>query len=566
MAKIFPERLPVIIREDPKRRAECSVFAALKSLPNPYVVFYSIHWQAVTGKRGMEEGEADFVIAHPEKGVIVLEVKGGGIRFLAERGQWYSRDSYGTEHEIKDPVAQGSHNFHQILKQLQDLPEWPDQYLNMSNAVCFPDIYVGKGQVLRPDLRRELILDHDDMDDILPAIERMFFALFGERMAYGAPGSNGMKVIEGYLARSFDLHISLGVEMEAEEEQLIHLTEEQFRILTFLGDRKRAAISGCAGSGKTMLAARKAQQFAQLGMSVLLTCFNALLAEDLSKRLSKVEVYHFHGLCKAAADRYGYALRNHSDQDYYEDVLPQALLDASVEIGQVYDAIIVDEGQDFHLAYWAALEPLLKENGWLYIFYDNNQNLYAGSSDFGGLIQESPFPLNRNCRNTQMIHQVVAQFHNNPQSLWAEGPQGRMPEMIAYRGEEDMLRQVQKLLHRFINEEHVDCEDIVILTPRGHERTRLIPGSRLGMFTLASSPSQRANTVQATSVYRFKGLERRLVILTEIDSRSSYNADMVMYVGCSRARTHLVILHDVDAPAGLLEKLRNKKLLKGETL
>jgi superfamily I DNA/RNA helicase len=122
-----------------------------------------------------------------------------------------------------------------------------------------------------------------------------------------------------------------------------------------------------------------------------------------------------------------------------------------------------------------------------------------------------------------------------------------------------MLRQLQKLLHRLVNEERVDCEDIVILTPRGEERTRLKPGSRLGMFTLTSFPSPRANTVQVTSVYRFKGLERRLVILTEVDTRTKYNADMVMYVGCSRARTHLVILHDLDAPTELVDRLSKKK-------
>lgn len=239
MAKIYPERLPVSIQEDPKRRAECVVFAALKVLPNPYVVFYSVHWQTVAGRRGMEEGEADYVIVHPDKGVVVLEVKGGGVRFSPERGQWYSRDSYGTDHEIKDPVAQGSHNFHQLLDQLRSLPEWPGRYLNISNAVCFPDIPIKKGQAFRPDLPRELILDHDDIEDIIPSVERLFNTLFGDRVTYGSPGSDGMRVIEGYLARSFELRIPLGIEMEAEEWRLIHLTDEQFRILSFLAACRR---------------------------------------------------------------------------------------------------------------------------------------------------------------------------------------------------------------------------------------------------------------------------------------------------------------------------------------
>ena len=438
---------------------------------------------------------------------------------------------------------------------MQSLPDWGNRFVNTSNAVCFPDIYIRQGQVLKPDLRREMILDHDDIEDIQPAIDWLFSNLFGDR-TYGEPGQEGLKILENYLARSFEIWAPLGVELEAEDERLIHLTEEQFQALSLLGDRKRAAIAGCAGSGKTLLAVRKAQQFADLGMSVLLTCFNAPLAEELRKRLPNVDVYHFHGLCKEAADRYGYALHDTSGKDYYEEVLPEVLLDASEEIGRVYDAIIVDEGQDFKLNYWISLEPLLKEDGYLYIFYDSNQNLYSGASNFGGLIQEPPFSLTRNCRNTKSIHQLVSQFHNNPKALTADGPDGRLPEQIVYHSENELLRQMQKLLHHLVSEEYVDSQDIVILTPHSEERSRLKPGTRLGNFVLTSRQEQRSNAIQVTSIHRFKGLERLLVILAEIDSKTQYNAEMLMYVGCSRARTHLIIMQDANAPQELAAKLK----------
>jgi hypothetical protein len=555
MAKIYPERLPENILQDPKRSAERKVFSALKVLPHPYVVFYNVHWQIIAERRGMEEGEADFVIAHPDKGVVVLEVKGGSIRFSTEDSQWYSQDRFGDVHPIKDPVAQGAHNFHELLKQLKSLPDWGNRYLNIANAVCFPDIFVPQDQVLRPDLNRKMILDHDDLDDICTSVDWLFSNLFGEWISRGAPEKDGMRMIENYLARSFEIQTPLGVELEAEDERLIQLTEEQFRALSLLGNRKRAAISGCAGSGKTLLAVRKAQQFADLGMNVLLTCFNAPLAEDLQKRLHNVEVYHFHGLCKAAADQVGYSLRSTSGEDYYEEVLPQVLLEAAEEIGRVYDAIIIDEGQDFQVNYWIALESLLKEEGYLYIFFDSNQNLYSGAGDFAGLIQEPPFSLTRNCRNTQSIHQVVAQFHDNPTSLFADGPVGRPPELIVYQDERDMLRQLQKLLNRLVNVEYIDCRDVVILTPRGGERTQLKPGMKIGNFILSNRHDPRSNAIQVASVYRFKGLERRLVILAEIDAKNHFNSDMVMYVGCSRARTHLVILQDIEAPEELITRL-----------
>ncbi len=43
----------------------------------------------------------------------------------------------------------------------------------------------------------------------------------------------------------------------------------QASLLDFIGNRRRARIEGCAGSGKTVLAVAKARQLAALGQSVL---------------------------------------------------------------------------------------------------------------------------------------------------------------------------------------------------------------------------------------------------------------------------------------------------------
>jgi len=116
-----------------------------------------------------------------------------------------------------------------------------------------------------------------------------------------------------------------------------------------------------------------------------------------------------------------------------------------------------------------------------------------------------------------------------------------------------LIRSLQKVLHHLVIQEHVDSRDIVILTPRSEERTYLKPGTRVGNFTLAGQSSSENNfNIQVTSVYKFKGLEKRVVILAEIDNRYTYNPTMIMYVGCSRARTHLIFIHDETAPPGMV--------------
>lgn len=556
MAKIFPERPPQSIIDDPLRSAELKVFRTLKSLPDKYRIFYSAHWQNYKTDTGVFEGEADFVIAHPDMGVIVLEVKGGGIKFDAESGKWFSQGRSGTLYEIKDPILQAQRSHYELAKRLRNIPGWSDRKFNIWHTVCFPDVHLSNGQYLKPDLDRNAMLDADDLNDITSSISRVFSHLFRNDLNSGAPGPDRMQKIEGLLANSFEITTPLGVELESEDEKLIQLTEQQFRSLSVLGKRKRAAIAGCAGSGKTMLAIRKAQQFSELGMHVLLLCFNAPLATDLKQRLRGIDVFHFHGLCRQAAYQTGINIRNTTDEnELYESILPEALLDASESLGRVYDAIIVDEGQDFKENYWIALESLLKEDGYLYIFYDDNQNLYGGKVSFTELIPEEHFILTVNCRNTKAIHNLVSTYHNDPSELECLGPEGREPTKIQYQGDDDLLRQLQKVLHTLIVEEHIASEDIVILTPRGENKTRLIPGLELGLFTLTDQISNHQSKIQATSIYEFKGLERRVVILAEVDNRSIYNYEMVMYVGCSRARTELIILSENNPAHQIKEQI-----------
>jgi len=61
--------------------------------------------------------------------------------------------------------------------------------------------------------------------------------------------------------------------------------------------------------------------------------------------------------------------------------------------------------------------------------------------------------------------------------------------------------------------------------------------------------------VQVSTVHGFKGLERRVVILTEVDEKSPHKLDIVLYVGCSRARTHLVVLYNATTPPEIIERL-----------
>ena len=80
MATMFPTPLPAAVTADAGREAERRVYDALARLLDPeHAVFYSVAWLTRATGPAARDGEADFVIAHSDLGVLVLEVKGGQV-------------------------------------------------------------------------------------------------------------------------------------------------------------------------------------------------------------------------------------------------------------------------------------------------------------------------------------------------------------------------------------------------------------------------------------------------------------------------------------------------------
>src|SRR3954470_7413830 len=95
---------------------ERKVFFALKdNVPPAFTALHSV--ALLTRARETQrlfDGEIDFIVAHPAYGILVLEVKGGGIRCNAQSQQWTSISGDGTEHDIKNPYEQARRNFYAL--------------------------------------------------------------------------------------------------------------------------------------------------------------------------------------------------------------------------------------------------------------------------------------------------------------------------------------------------------------------------------------------------------------------------------------------------------------------
>ena len=193
------------------------------------------------------------------------------------------------------------------------------------------------------------------------------------------------------------------------------VTEEQYTILDFLRLHRRASIVGCAGSGKTLIAMEKATRLVKSGMKTLILCNNPFLAEYMTHALqyTGVEVDTF---CRFVRNLTG----THPETQrwsYFDEPTDAELtlaFDKLFDSDERYDAILVDEAQDFADGWWLLVEAALKsqEHSFLYLFSDNNQALLPFRTKYP--VAAAPVSLTVNCRNAVEIAKVVARFNPNP--------------------------------------------------------------------------------------------------------------------------------------------------------
>ena len=71
----------------------------------------------------------------------------------------------------------------------------------------------------------------------------------------------------------------------------------------------------------------------------------------------------------------------------------------------------------------------------------------------------------------------------------------------------------------------------------------------LGNFVLTwDMDTDMHNAVRVSTIYRFKGLESVVVILSEMDQVRDEIQNQLVYVGLSRARHHVVVIGELPAP------------------
>lgn len=520
MAQLFPPSFP--LPDDSSRWAEKVTFEAFATLPDDWSVIYSLRWFGHRdGRSG--DGEADFLLLHPRNGLLVVEVKGGS-EILVKDGEWFSR-SRGELHPIKDPFDQASTSKFALLQWLRK--QLPGVNVpKIGHLVVFPS-HVQEGDI-SPAGRRELICDSRDLKDVVTTLERAVTFL-------GNQGSTSPEVLDA-IRRKLRPNTVINLSARQSVESALHdidlLTEQQEAIMESIQENARVLVKGAAGTGKTVLALNSAIRSASTGFKTLLLCFNKPLAHHLQDLGAGVPNLTIDNIDSFATRVVGEMGEDTSDLE----LLPFQLADIALETSLAYDAVFVDEAQDFKTDWWDAIESLLKNprTSALRLFFDSNQNIYEGSG-IERFNSAYSVKLTINCRNTREIARYVNRLGNldNPTKA-ANGPE---PLVAKFRRDSSLIEQVCGLIEQIHDTFGIRADELVVLTDSAAARSSLSEGLGQG-----ASPWRE---VQVETIHRFKGLESQAVIcVLESDEARTSPEDLARlgYIGLSRARVVLGVL------------------------
>jgi hypothetical protein len=555
LARLIPKvDIDEIAVKSERDTARCLV----AQLPNDCIIYHSYPWLKTDrndrGNTTIKEGETDFVIILPSHGMLILEVKGGEITYDEDSRDWSRVLGNGRLKSIQDPFEQANRNTHYLENAIkrrgyQGANSLPFTY---GYAVVFPDCeYKGPTPV---GAEPAIIFSASD----LPYLDRRITSALNQWSRRDNPrslSSDDVKNITKAISPGFNLLPVLFRKLEEQEEKLFRLTNEQQNLLNFLGQKQRACIEGVAGSGKTMLAQAQAEKFADAGKTVLFICYNKNLAKWISDSIadeykSLITVKHFHGLCADWIRKAGMSFTppRQGANEFWQDEAADLLMDAIDMVPEKYDAVIVDEGQDFYPNWWVPLEMIncAGDEGAMYIFYDPRQNLYVDQKGSLPAMGEA-YNLPTNCRNTRSIAGKCSEILNVDIPTREEAPLGEKPTVLTLGLNYDVKKRVERYINVWVKDGNLKPSQIAILSPNKKERSSISDlNAAQGIKITEDIDAWREDKgVLFSTVKSFKGLEADAVLLIDIpeEEDTSFFKQSDYYVACSRAKHLLVVIH-----------------------
>ena len=554
---------PYVDPETIEHHSERAVYLALRDgLPKDFFVLHSYPWlRPWRENNSLLEGEADFVIFHPRKGLLVLEVKGGETIRLTG-GQWV-RDSKRGPKPFKDPFTQAQRNMHALLDIIEERTEGKLTKHNFVHgfAVVFPHM----------DYRGKLPANADEK--IVFCQRHLAFIEQSVNVAYRRWGNKKQKLsaddsrllLNECLLPEFGLFRPVGAAIDLDDDKLLELTEAQTQVFEGLYTQDRVLVEGVAGSGKTLLALHRALAFARNDKRTLFVCFNKDLAYWLEHLVKddqthanyyhNLSVCNFHKLASGLARQAGIAFQpvagGRKSRLFWDEEVPD-LMEQAIETIEATgrtvrcQALVVDEAQDFLAGWWYALltgiiEDLDKTP--VYAFLDPNQAI-RGEVEPPPLEFQTHFTLATNCRNTKRIARTSAAVIELTARVFQFAPPGQVPRALHAKTTLQQTDIIEQEVNKLLTREGVRPNQVALIGPAAHSVGSLAELDAIAGVPLVSTIEtwREGEGILVTTARSFKGLEADVVVLYDLRRFTSVFTEMDLYVACTRAKHQLIVL------------------------
>lgn len=509
-----------------------------EQLSEKFHCFFSIRWfDKVNGKR--IDSECDFLVFDPGFGFLTIEVKGGIKIDIDAHKRWIltEPDEEGniSTRELKEsPFAQAEKS----MRYFYD--NFSSEYLQTFNgaygfAVCFPFYKVD--EKIEDAADKNLIIDARHIDGLAHRINEIFHYWKSKNNTVSPFSSEQKQKFISMVHKQISLSAAAGALIPLKEKELEKINLVQDSIVDFLSNYNQVQIIGGAGTGKTYMAIKKIRREKHNGRKLLYLCKNHELADFVANEIndSDVDCWDFVSYIEKLLNR---------PIETVESVFDEI----SKAKHESYDVIVVDEAQDFSIDEAFAIRQLLKDEqkSVLYVFLDENQNLFNVDFDSAFAIDTKPYILRYNIRNTGEIYRYASESTGLGAETKANNLLGVVPEIRKTKNRVQTISTVASIINRLVQKECVSTKSIVILSDLEYNKSALAEETQIGAYNINIGETPRKDEeIMFRTVAEYKGLESDVVVYVTspehalIDERARKKEDYVAY---TRARYYLYLV------------------------
>ncbi len=513
-------------------------------LDKKYHVFYSVRWFEVEeGKR--IDSESDFIVFDPSFGFITIEVKGGK-DIIQEGERWLlveTQDGEESTRELKcSPYEQAEKSMRHFYKYFHE--EFHQSFNGAYGfAVAFP--WYSSEKIISSSSPRELTIDKSDIDNLPRKINEIFHYWKNKRNLSVPFSAEQRKRFISLINKRISLSAAAGALIPIKEKELSKINAVQDSIIDALYNYREMRFIGGAGTGKTYIGAKKAKLEAARGKKVLFTCCSKGLINYVNNEVLKdndnVTCLDFDSLMKKTlgTDYEGVVEKGTGFFDYIEAVADE----------YKYDCIIVDEAQDYDVDMGLSIRALLNENySTFYVFFDENQDVFAKDFEDSFAIDYPPVILRYNIRNTGRIYDNAIQKTGLGRDTVANYLLGVEPEYSDYKNINQCKKALTNIINKLTQKEFVSPKSIVILGNCDYEDSIICNEEYIGSFRIDKTKNLtiiEEDAIRYFSVKDFKGMEADIIVfINHIKTKELEVKDFCeQYVALTRPRYYLYVLN-----------------------